>query len=134
MRSLYRVGALAVSVAMMCVSGMALAQPAKKISLNILYMGQPDTPRAKDFTQFLGEHFTQVAVMDVAKFDPSQTSAYDVVILDADPDSAKPYDMHSDLAKLAKLQLPANYSRPTVLQGLFGARVGSSLGLRLGFS
>ncbi len=67
-------------------------------------MGQPDTPRAKDFTQFLGEHFTQVAVMDVAKFDPSQTSAYDVVILDADPDSAKPYDMHSDLAKLAKLQ------------------------------
>ena len=49
MRSLYRVGALAVSVAMMCVSGMALAQPAKKISLNILYMGQPDTAAGKGF-------------------------------------------------------------------------------------
>ncbi len=134
MRSLYRLAALAVGIAMLCVSGTARAEPAEKISLNILYMGQPESARAKEFAQFLREHFTKVEVMDVAKFEPSQTAAYDVVILDADPGSVKPYDTHSAFSTLAKLKLPANYSRPTVLQGLFGARVGSSLGLRLGFS
>jgi len=134
MRSLYRLGALAVGVAVMCVSGMARAEPAEKIPLNVLYMGQPDSARANDFAQFLREHFAKVEVMDVAKFDAAQTAAYEVVIFDYDPGSTNAYDTRSNLGKLAKLQLPADYSRPTVLQGLFGARVGSSLGLRLGFS
>ncbi|MGO8704787.1 MAG: hypothetical protein ACLQVA_13315 [Candidatus Brocadiia bacterium] len=134
MRSLYRLGALAVGIAAMCVSGIARAEAPEKISLSILYEGQPESPRAKDFAQFLREHFTKVEVTDVAKFTPAQTSAYDVVIFDADAGSTNPYDTHSEFGKLAKLQLPANYSKPTVLQGLFGSRVGSSLGLRLGFS
>jgi hypothetical protein len=121
MRPLYRLAALAVGVAIMCVSGIARAEPAEKIALNILYVGhQPDSARANDFAKFLGEHFTTVAVIDAAKFDPAQTAAYDVVILD--PDSAK------------IATLPADYSKPTVLEGVFGARLGSALGLRLGFS
>src|SRR5208283_905465 len=113
MKLQHRFAAAGAAVALMSICGIAPAAPAEKIALKILYTGQPDTQRAKDFAQFLGEHFTQVAVMDVAKFDPSQTSACDVVILDADPGSR-------DFAKLAK-QLPANYSKPTVLQGPFGA-------------
>ena len=70
MRSLYRLAALAVGVGVMCVSGMARAEPAEKISLNILYMGQPESARANDFAQFLREHFAKVEVMDAAKFDP----------------------------------------------------------------
>jgi hypothetical protein len=127
MRPLYRLAALAVGIALMCVSGMARAESAEKISLNILYMGQPESARANDFARFLGEHFAKVEVMDVAKFAPSQTEGYDVVILDYDPASR-------DLGELSKLNLPADYSKPTVLEGFFGARVGSSLGLRLGFS
>jgi hypothetical protein len=121
MRPLYRLAALAVGVAVMCVSGMALAEPTEKIPLNILYMGRPESARANDFAQFLREHFAKVEVMDATKFDPAQTAAYDVVILD-------PASM------LPKLKLPADYSKPTVLEGHFGARAGSSLGLRLGFS
>jgi hypothetical protein len=121
MRPLYRLAAFAVGVAVMCVSGMALAEPAEKIPLNILYMGQPESARANDFAQFLRQYFARVEVMDAAKFDPAQTAAYDVVILDP-------------ASRLPKLKLPADYSKPTVLEGLGGARVGSSLGLRLGFS
>ena len=65
--------------------------------------------------------------MDAAKFDPAQTAAYDVVILDYDPAS-------KTLAQLSKLKLPADYAKPTVLEGVFGAEVGTSLDLRLGFS
>jgi hypothetical protein len=127
MRSLYRLAALAVAVAVTCVSGMARAEPAEKISLSVLYMGEPESARAKDFAQFLGEHFTKVEVMDTAKFAPAQTAGYDVVILDYDPAS-------KDLGRVSKLKLPADYSKPTVLEGFCGARMGSSLGLRLGFS
>ena len=127
MRSVYRLAALAVGVGVMCVSGMARAEPAEKISLNVLYMGQPESARANDFAQFLREHFAKVEVMDVAKFDAAQTAAYNVVILDYDPASR-------EIGRLSKLKLPADYSKPTVLEGIFGARAGSSLGLRLGFS
>ena len=120
MRSLYRLAALAVAVAVTCVSGMARAEPAEKIALNILYMGQPESARANDFARFLREHFTKVEVMDAAKFDPAQTAGCDVVILDYD--------------SAAKLKLPPDYSKPTLLQGVNGAHVGSSLGLRLGYS
>ena len=123
MRPLYRLAALAAGVAVMCVSGMARAEPAEKIALSILYVGQPESDRANDFTKFLGEHFTKVVVMDAAKFDPAQTAACDVVIFD--PASRQ-------VSTLAKL--PADYSKPTVLDGLSGARVGSALHLRLGFS
>jgi len=126
MRLQHKFAAAGAAMVLMCVCGIAPAAPAEKLALKILYMGQPDTARAKDFVKFLEEHFTQVAVMDVAKFDPSQTSAYDVVILDSDPGSKA-------FAKLAK-QLPANYSKPTVLQGPFGAHLASALDLRLGFS
>jgi hypothetical protein len=127
MRSLYGLAAFAVGVGALCVSAMARAEPAEKISLNILYMGQPNSARANDFAQFLREHFAKVEVMDAAKFEPAQTAPYDVVILDYDPATR-------GLARLAKLNLPADYAKPTVLEGSFGARVGSSLGLRLGFS
>jgi hypothetical protein len=126
MRLQHKFAAAAV-MALTCVCGIARAAPAEKIALKILYMGQPDTPRAKDFTKFLEEHFAQVAVMDVAKFQASQTAPYDVVILDANPRAR-------DLGTLAKLKLPSDYSKPTVLQGIFGARVGTALDLRLGFS
>jgi hypothetical protein len=127
MRALYRLAALAVGIVLTCVSGTARAESAEKIALNVLYMGQPDSARASDFAGFLREHFANVEVMDVAKFDLARTAACDVVILDYDPASKA-------LARLSRLKLPADYSKPTVLQGFFGARVGSSLGLRLGFS
>ncbi|MGD1002868.1 MAG: hypothetical protein ABSA67_19430 [Candidatus Brocadiia bacterium] len=119
MRSLYRLAALA-GVAVMCISGMARAEAPEKISLSILYAGKPESARANDFARFLREHFTKVEVMDAAKFDPAQTAGCDVVILDYD--------------SAAKLKLPPDYSKPTLLQGVNGAHVGSSLGLRLGYS
>jgi hypothetical protein len=127
MRPLYRPAALAVGIVLMCVSGTARAESAEKIALNVLYMGQPESARANDFARFLGDHFAKVEVMDVEKFDLAQTAGYDVVILDYDPASRA-------LTRLSKLKLRADYSKPTVLEGAFGARVGSSLGLRLGFS
>jgi hypothetical protein len=48
---------------------------------------------------------------------------------------APTYDPASrEIGKLAKLKLPADYSKPTVLEGPFGARAASTLKLRLGFS
>jgi len=127
MRRLCGLAAIAVSVGILCVPGTLRAEPAAKIALNIVYMGQPDTARANDFVQFLREHFTKVEVMDVAKFDAAQTAPYDLVILDYDPAS-------KDIPKLSKLNLPADYAKPTVLEGIFGARVGTALKLRLGYS
>lgn len=120
MRSLYGLGALAAGIAAMCVSGMARAEPPEKISLSILYAGKPESARANDFARFLREHFTKVEVTDAAKFTPAQSASCNVVILDFD--------------RAEKLKLPLDYSTPTVLQGMSGAHVGSSLGLRLGFS
>jgi hypothetical protein len=120
MRSLYRLAALVVGVGVMCVSGIARAETAEKIPLNVLYMGHPESARANDFAQFLREHFTKVEVMDATKFDPAKTAGCDVVILDYD--------------EAPKLNLTMDYSKPTVLEGLSGAHIGSSLGLRMGYS
>jgi len=120
MRWLHGLAAFAVGVGALCVPGTARAAPAEKISLDILYVGKPDSARASDFAQFLREHFTKVEVADAAKFDAAQAAPHDVVILDYD--------------RAAKLKLPADYATPTVLEGVSGAHIGSSLGLRLGYS
>ncbi len=122
MRSLYGLGALAAGIAAMCVSGMARAEPPEKISLSILYMGQPESARANDFAQVPSGAFHQGRGDGRREVHPRA----DGVVQRRHPRFRLPAQDEAEAA--------ADYSKPTVLQGMSGARVGSSLGLRLGFS
>src|SRR5215469_14412814 len=57
------------------------AEPAK-IELGVLYAGNRESDRAKDFGAFLEKHFTKVTVASLSAFKPSDVDGHDVVIFD----------------------------------------------------
>jgi hypothetical protein len=86
----------------------------EKLSLRILYAGNPGTARCKHFLKFLGEHFREVQRADIAGFNPAH-SDFDVVILD--------YRGASVAANVKESQLTVGYSRPTVIIGNIPSRI-----------
>ncbi|MBE0537596.1 MAG: hypothetical protein IH624_18175 [Phycisphaerae bacterium] len=102
----------------------AASEPARKImALKVFYAGMPETDRAKDFADFLAEHFAEVGRGDYAAFRPEQADGYDVVILDYDG-----LDLSSP-----KPDLPQDYVRATVTVGVPGAMLCSRLNLKTGY-
>jgi hypothetical protein len=103
----------------------ALAQtpPARKIDVRLLYVGHPGSDREKDFVQFLQQYFREVRTADLAKFDPAQTRAADVVLFD--------YDSVGE--KAPRPSLPPAYTRPTVTIGIAGSFICTQRGLKTGF-
>jgi len=89
----------------------------EKINLRILYAGLPNTERAKDFTDFLAEHFAQVETIDYNTFKEGQSRGFDVVILDYAP----------------RPNISREYSRATITVGVPGADICSSLSLKTGY-
>ncbi len=99
------------------------ADTAEKINLRILYAGVPNTDRAKDFVDFLAEHFAQVETADYNTFKEEQSSGFDVVILD--------YDGVGFNAP--RLNISRQYSCATITMGVPGAFICSSLSLKTGY-
>jgi hypothetical protein len=51
-------------------------------TLKVLYLGDPDTPRSRDYISFLQPKVAKVQALSRSKFNPSQAADFDVVLLD----------------------------------------------------
>ena len=95
----------------------------EKIDLTILYAGLLDTDRAKDFTDFLSKHFTEVKTTDYMKFTGMESTPFDVAIID-----------HNGLGFNAPLpNISQQYSHATITVGVPGAFLCSRLNLKTGY-
>ena len=99
------------------------ADVSEKIGLRILYAGLPNIERSKDFVEFLAKHFKQVETTDYDAFKESETSGFDVTIID--------YDGQDTRAPLPSIS--RQYSRATVTIGSPGADLGNRLSLKTGY-
>jgi hypothetical protein len=91
--------------------------------LKILYAGLPDTDRAKDFLEFLGEHFGTVETTDYNTFTGSEAKGFDVTIIDHDGADTK----------APRLRLSPQYAHATITVGVPGAFLCSGLSLKTGY-
>ena len=99
------------------------ADTGEKINLRVLYAGVPNSERAKDFTDFLAEHFEQVETADYNAFKEGQSTDFDVTILD--------YDGVNTRAPRPKIS--RDYAHATITVGVPGAFIGRSLSLKTGY-
>jgi len=95
----------------------------EQIDLRILYAGLPNTERAKDFVDFLSEHFKQVETTDYNTFTTDKTAGFDVAIIDYDGVEFR----------APRPNISRQYSRATVTMGVPGAFICSSLSLKTGY-
>ena len=99
------------------------AQDAKKQPQRLLFLGEPDSPRTKDFENFLAGRFASVRVADRWKWDASSLKDIDVVVLDwPQPDGISRWMLKGDKTAERKSPLGAreNWTMPTVLVGSAG--------------
>jgi hypothetical protein len=84
--------------------------------LKVLYIGEPDTPRAQHFTGFVGKNVGQIEAASRKDFKPADADQFDVVLLDW-PQSASAREERSGRSPLGGR---AAWSKPTVLLGSAG--------------
>jgi hypothetical protein len=95
-------------------SAPAAEDPKTPYPLRVLYVGNRDSARGKEFAAFFKERFTKVDVADRAGFDPAQARDADVVVLDwSQQDKVPPRDV-------SPLGDRKRWSKPTVLLGSAG--------------
>jgi len=105
---------VAVAIGALFVSGRVTAADLDK--LKVLYVGDPGTARAQQFTGFLKQNVARVEAASRTAFKPEQSEEFDVVLLDWP---------QSDLAREARLQRAplgerSAWTKPTVLLGSAG--------------
>jgi hypothetical protein len=111
-------------------------RPAEKIALNVLYAGNPNTPRTKDFVSFLQQHFAKVGETSYEKFKSDEAKGYDVVVFDWT--SIYPRDKDGKINnKLTGLESPKppplgrEFDRPAVLIGAAGGFLAGHFQLKI---
>jgi hypothetical protein len=82
--------------------------------LKVLYVGNSDSERAKEFDEFLHKHFDSVRIANRSDFDPKSASDCDVVLLDW---SQRDSDVRKAVSPFGDLK---SWSKPTVLLGSAG--------------
>jgi hypothetical protein len=123
--------------ALMALAVMApTVRPAEKIALNVLYAGNPDSPRTKDFVAFLRQHFVKVGETSYEKFKPDEAKGYDVVVFDWT--SIYPRDkngkINQNLTSLDSPKAPPlgrEFDRPAVLIGAAGGFLAGHFQLKI---
>ena len=73
---------VAITAALALTTCSAGGEPEKKVSLSVLYVGNPSTPRGKAYADFLARHFRKVEAAERKGFDAKRAEPFDVVILD----------------------------------------------------
>jgi hypothetical protein len=123
---------LVVAIASVCLaatSSDATADDAPaKINLRILYAGEPQSVREKDFVSFLKDHFAAVDKKDLAAFREQDANQYDAVVLDYGE-----LIVSDKRIVMPKFFFSPNYSRPTMTLGAAGGMVCSRLKLKTGY-
>ncbi len=109
-------------------SAEAAKTPDGKLALRIIYFGQPNSARQKDFVSFLGKHFDKVSAGDLNAFAPKDAAGYDVVLLDYDE-----VKVVGNTIQMPKTPLLENYSRPTLTLGATGALMCDRWRLKTGY-
>ena len=99
-----------------------------KVNLRVLYVGEPDTDREKDFVGFLEKHFAKVAKADLEKVEVKDGDGFDVVIVDYSGLTIK-----GNAIVTPRMPFGRDYSRPVLTIGAAGALVCDSLGLKTGY-
>jgi hypothetical protein len=130
-----RAGSLVVALTALAVMA-PTARPAEKIALNVLYAGNPGSPRAKDFVSFLQQQFARVGETSYEKLKPDDAKGYDVVVFDWT--SIYPRDKNGKIDdKLGSLhspkspQLGPEFNRPAVLIGAAGGSLAGHFQLKI---
>jgi hypothetical protein len=110
----------------------------EKYNLKVLYIGDPGTPRAKEFMQFLEAHFIRTQAISRESFNPAQAAGWDVVLLEwpqgntsitFDATSGAPPNFEQIMEKRfgpSPLGLRESWSKPTVLLGSAGLNLAKS--------
>ena len=110
--------------------------PAANPPLQVVYVGDLQEPRGKDFVQFLRAQFAQVAAVERATCTPEQLRRYDVVLLDWPQDKGVSDWLrgeHAGKPMPCPLGERARCDRPTVLLGSAGLSVASLWGIPGGY-
>jgi hypothetical protein len=110
----------------------------EKYSLKVLYIGDPATLRAKEFIQFLEQHFTRAQAVSRETFNPGRAAGWDVVLLDwsqgktgttFDSTPSAPLTSEQIMEKRlgpCMLGPRESWSKPTVLLGSAGLNLAMS--------
>jgi hypothetical protein len=114
------------------------AHAAEKADLKVLYAGNVDSPRAKDFTSFLEQHFVKVTPVDLGKLRDADAQGHDVVLLDwtsiypRDKDGkVTQNDQSPGISMPPAVQLSRDFDRPTVLIGAAGGQFSQGRDLKI---
>jgi hypothetical protein len=124
------------------VAALALLGPAaradEKANLKVLYAGNVNSPRAKDFTSFLEKHFVKVTPVDLGKLHDADAQGHDVVLVDwtsiypRDKDGKITRDDQSPgISMPPAVQLSRDFDRPTVLIGAAGGKCSQGRDLKI---
>lgn len=81
--------------------------------LKVLYAGVPDSPRAKNFMEFLKANFESVGELDVTKLSKETAAPYDVVVCDGK--RLYPMDPKTPSINQANCTLPPDFTKPIVM-------------------
>jgi hypothetical protein len=114
----------------------APCQGQDKQPLRLLFLTEPDSPRAEDFRRMLQRRFAAVRVADRWKWDPSLLDAVDVVILDwPQQDGISKWMLNGDKTVKPRLPLGARqqWTMPTVLLGSAGLNLAWAWQVKGGF-
>jgi hypothetical protein len=101
----------------------AKAESPAKTDLRILYISNPQSARAKDFSDFLSKHFAVVQQGDLKTFRETDSKNFDVTVFDYDGDGFKS----------PRLRISPDFSRPVVTVGVTGAFICDNLSLKTGY-
>lgn len=85
--------------------------------LNVLYIGDTDSSRAKHFSAFLRENVAKVEVASRRTFKPADAEDFDIVLLDWPQSDSARDERSSSKSPLGKRE---DWSKPTVLLGSAG--------------
>lgn len=106
--------ALWIGVVLMAIGSPRGIAGESRLPLNLLYVGNEDTPRAAQFVEFLESQFERVDAVDRGKFEPAAARDADVVLLDW---SQRDTEVEEAVSPLGPRE---NWSKPTVLLGSAG--------------
>jgi hypothetical protein len=100
------------------------------INLKVLYVGNADSARAKEFRSFLSDKVARVGVTNRYRFDPALADEYDVVLLDwPQPDN----NLKNQPPKKSPLGDLKRWTKPTVFLGSAGLQMAEVWDVKGGF-
>ena len=111
-------------IAVLTLTGASIAdESASKLDVRVLYAGDLESPRTKDFARLLERAFTRVATIDGRKLSADTARDFDVVIVDSASDK--------DVERPAVAALRTDFTKPAILVGAAADDVLDGLEIKL---